>query len=256
MDNFYIISILGSSLIMAFAFFIERKTGSSGYIDSIWALNIGLFSLLAAAPFNNLRNIIIASLVLFWALRLGGYIFQRTKKLPDDPRYNELKKMWGKRAAFNLFCFLQIQALCAFILICAVKLGVARSSQNWQLIDYIALIISLIGIIGEAIADNQLSQFKANNPPKSICNKGLWRLSRHPNYFFEFIFWCGISLFAFDFISPNLWEFMALLAPIMMYYLLNYASGIPPLEAYMLKSRGEKFQDYMKTTRPFLPFPK
>lgn len=256
MENFYIISFLGSSLIMAIAFFVENKTGSSGYIDSIWAFNIGFFSIWAAFPFSDLRDLIIASLVVFWAIRLGGYIFKRTQKLPDDPRYNELKKSWGKKAAINLFLFLQIQAICAFVLICAVRLGVARNSNNWQLIDTIALLIALIGLVGEAISDNQLSQFKAANPPKSICNIGLWRFSRHPNYFFEFIFWCGLSLFAFDFVSLNSWAIMALFAPIMMYYLLNYASGIPPLEAYMLKSRGEKFEEYMKTTRPFFPFPK
>lgn len=256
MENFYIISFLGASLIMAMAFFVETKTGSSGYIDSIWALNIGFFSILAALPFNNLRIVIIASLVVFWALRLGGYIFIRTKKLPDDPRYNELKKEWGKKASINLFLFLQIQAVCAFVLICAVRMGITRSNADWQLIDTIALSIALIGLIGEAVADNQLSKFKANNPQKSVCNIGLWRLSRHPNYFFEFVFWVGISLFAFDFVSLNSWAIMALFAPLMMYYLLNYASGIPPLEKYMLQSRGDKFKEYMKTTRPFFPFPK
>jgi steroid 5-alpha reductase family enzyme len=256
MDIFYFIAILGSAIIMAGAFLIEQKTGASGHIDSIWTLNIGFFSILAAIPFNDFRAILIVALVAFWALRLGGHIFQRTNKSPDDPRYSEIKKSWGKRAAFNLFWFLQIQAICAFVLISAVRLGVNRGSSDWQFIDFIALFVAIIGISGEAIADNQLRFFKANNPPNSICNIGLWRFSRHPNYFFEFVFWCGISLFAFDFNEPKLTSIFAIIAPLMMYYLLNYASGIPPLEAYMLKSRGEKFENYMRTTRPFFPFPK
>lgn len=256
MDYFYIIAIIGSCLIMALAFWIEQKTLSSGHIDSIWSLNVGFFGFIAAIPFHNLRASIIAALIAIWAIRLGGHIFVRTQKLPEDPRYSEIKKSWGKNAARNLFWFLQIQAICAFVLICAIRLGITKENQSLQAIDVIALMIAICGIIGEAIADNQLRNFKEKKPPKSICNIGLWKLSRHPNYFFEFVFWLGISFFALDFANFKLVSLLALSAPLMMYYLLNYASGIPPLESYMLKSRGKKFEEYMQKTRPFFPFPK
>jgi len=88
-----------------------------------------------------------------------------------------------------------------------------------------------------------------------VCDIGLWRWSRHPNYFFEWLFWLAYPLIAIDLAGYNPYGWLALLAPICMYWVLVYVSGIPPLEEHMLRSRGETFRAYQLRTRAFFPFP-
>ena len=125
-----------------------------------------------------------------WSLRLGTHILRRTLKGGDDPRYAQLKEEWGDRYRSQLFVFLEIQAAAAFVLVLAVfvaahspgPLGFAdaprcRSSQS-------------LAIAGEALSDAQLNAFKADPANKGkVCDTGLWSLSRHPNYFFEWLYW-------------------------------------------------------------------
>jgi steroid 5-alpha reductase family enzyme len=102
-----------------------------------------------------------------------------------------------------------------------------------------------------------LRQF-ASNPANrnAVCDVGLWRWSRHPNYFFEWLSWLGYPLIAIDVSGHNPYGWLALLAPACMYWVLVHVSGIPPLEEHMLGSRGEAFRAYQKRTRPFFPLPK
>jgi steroid 5-alpha reductase family enzyme len=106
------------------------------------------------------------------------------------------------------------------------------------------------------MADRQLHAFKANPRNKGcVCDAGLWSLSRHPNYFFEWLGWLAYPLLAIDLARSYDWGWLALLAPAGMYWLLVYVSGIPPLEAHMLRSRGAVFRDYQVRTSAFFPMP-
>jgi steroid 5-alpha reductase family enzyme len=89
-----------------------------------------------------------------------------------------------------------------------------------------------------------------------VCDTGLWRLSRHPNYFFEWLGWLAYPLLAIDPAGGYPWGWLALAGPALIYWLLVHVSGIPPLEAQMLRSRGERYRTYQARTRPFLPFPR
>lgn len=115
----------------------------------------------------------------------------------------------------------------------------------------------LASIAGEGIADRQLKAFVADPKNKGkVAETGLWAYSRHPNYFFEWLGWFAYLLIAFDAGWNYLWWPLALLAPAMMYWLLVHASGIPPLEEHMLRSRGEKFRAYQERVNAFFPGPR
>ena len=119
----------------------------------------------------------------------------------------------------------------------------------------IALLVGALA--GEAVADWQLRRFKSDPANRGqICEDGLWSLSRHPNYFFEWLCWLAYPLIAIDLSGANPLGWLALLAPACMYWVLVYVSGIPPLEEHMLRSRGAEFRAVQARTRPFFPFPK
>lgn len=244
------------SAIMVFAWAFERKTGKSGWIDAIWSFSVGagsaIAALLADAPWQ--RRSAILLLILMWSLRLGLHITQRSVGHGEDPRYAKLVEEWGKDASKRLFWFLQIQALAAFVLVLAVYLAAVSRPDFPYFWDVIAVVIIAIALAGEALSDSQLAQFRKTPEAKTeVCETGLWAYSRHPNYFFEWLFWCAWPLMA---MAASPWSWLSLLAPIQMYWLLVHVSGIPPLEEHMLKSRGEKFRALQHRVNAFFPGPR
>ena len=123
-----------------------------------------------------------------------------------------------------------------------------------RLQDYLGVLILFAGIAGEALADGQLKRFRDDPASKGkVCDVGLWRWSRHPNYFFEWFGWLAYPVIA---ISPDYpFGWATLLAPLFMYWILVHVTGIPPLEAQMLRSRGESYRDYQSRTSRFFPRP-
>ena len=113
----------------------------------------------------------------------------------------------------------------------------------------------LAGLVGEAISDAQLRRFRRAAPRGAVCDVGLWGWSRHPNYFFEWLSWCGFALFALAGLSERPIQLLAVAAPAMMWVLLVHVSGIPPLEAHMLASRGEAYRAYRRRVAAFVPQP-
>jgi steroid 5-alpha reductase family enzyme len=251
-----IIIALWLSTVMAGAWAIQRATGASGWIDTIWSFAVGFGGIIAAVFSDGAtgRRVTVAIIVAAWALRLGGHIGARTKGNDEDPRYAKLIEDWGQSAAWRLFLFLQIQALVAFILVFAVYLAATQQAAFPRLIDLAAVSVAIIALLGEALSDAQLSRFRKTPEAKTeVCETGLWRYSRHPNYFFEWLFWCCWPLFA---ISGPIWSWLSLLAPALMYWLLVHVSGIPPLEEHMLRSRGEKFRALQRRVNAFFPGPR
>lgn len=242
------------SCAMAGAWVIQRATGNSGWIDMIWTFAVGLGAWLAlwfiSAP--PARLLLLASLVAIWSLRLGLHIFARTRRSDDDPRYAKLMTEWGAAAPLRLFLFLQVQALAGWVLVLAVILAAACTDQVNTAGTWIFALLALISVVGEGLADRQLAACKRNKPPSGICETGLWAYSRHPNYFFEWLFWVAIASLA---VAPphGLTCFAALAAPVMMYALLRHASGVPHLEAHMQRTRPQAFAEYARRVPVFFP---
>jgi steroid 5-alpha reductase family enzyme len=247
------------SILMAFAWVVQQRTGNSGWVDTIWTFAVGLVGAGSAlwpaggeAP--NARQWLVAALVAIWSLRLGSHIAIRTAAIIDDPRYAAFAKEWGADSPRRMFVFLQNQALGSIPLVFAIFVA-ARfplASLRWQ--DIVGALILFIGIAGEALADAQLKRFRQNPANKGrVCDAGLWRWSRHPNYFFEWFCWLAYPVIG---LSPDYgWGLATLLAPLFMYWILVYVTGIPPLEEQMLRSRGERYRDYQSRTSKFFPLP-
>jgi steroid 5-alpha reductase family enzyme len=256
-----IIIAAGLSAAMALAWYVQRRTGSSGWIDTVWSLGVGVGGIAAAlmpsdVPFGARRMVVIA-IVAVWSLRLGLHIAARTRGSGEDPRYAKLIEDWGDNFSARLFWFLQVQALCAFVLVVAVYAAATNPAPFPTLVDMVAIAIAVVAVAGEALADAQLARFRRfNRDRSSVCEDGLWHWSRHPNYFFEWLGWCAWPLLAIDLAGGHGWGWSALMAPVLMYVLLVHVSGIPPLEAHMLKSRGDAFQALQKRVNAFFPGPR
>ena len=248
------------SLWMALSWWVQKETGRSGWIDTFWSYGIGIAGVsLALFPVagTTQRQWLVAALCAFWSLRLGTHILLRTVGGGDDPRYAQLKKEWKKDAQQRLFWFLQIQALCGFVLVLAVFVAAHNPLPGLRVLDWIGAALLIVAIVGEGAADRQLKEFVADKKNKGkVADTGLWSYSRHPNYFFEWLGWFAYVLIAFNASGNYWWWPLALLAPAMMYWLLVHASGIPPLEQHMLRSRGAKFRDYQQRVNAFFPGPR
>ncbi|RWX75438.1 DUF1295 domain-containing protein [Neorhizobium lilium] len=247
---------IGLSISMSFAWAVQRRTGSSGWIDTIWSFSVGAAGIASALIVEGVleRRIAVLVVIGLWAVRLGTHIGWRTKGGGEDPRYARFIEDWGASASRRLFWFLQIQAAAAFILILAVYLAAANPSPFPHLIDLLALLVAVTALTGEALSDHQLARFRRSPQAKTeVCETGLWAYSRHPNYFFEWLGWCAWPLLA---ITASPWTWLSLLAPALMYWLLVYVSGIPPLEEHMLRSRGHKFEALQKRVNAFFPGPR
>lgn len=256
---------LALAVIMLIAWRVQRLTGNSGWIDVIWSFATGLVGfLLALAPLQSSiaatspRQLLVAACIGLWSLRLAWHIGARSRGQHEDPRYAQLQRDWGQQFSKRLLVFLQIQAAAAWLLVLAVMLAAHNPAPGLSALDIFGLILAVTGIVGEAIADRQLRRFRATgNLTKSVCDQGLWRWSRHPNYFFEWLTWCSYPLISISFAAtaPWAWGWLAWIAPLFMYWLLVHVSGIPPLEAHMLRSRGELYARYQARVSAFFPIP-
>lgn len=241
---------------MAGAWAVRLGTGRSGWIDTIWSAAVGVAGVVAVLGADGGgRRWLIAALLVVWSGRLALHIGARTHGAADDPRYAELARLWGADFAVRLFVFLQIQAAAGFVLVAAVHLAASAPASFPSAIDAAAAGVVLVGLVGEALADAQLRRFRLAAPRGAICEAGLWGWSRHPNYFFEWLVWCGFALFALAGIGERPWQILAFAAPAMMWALLVHVSGIPPLEAHMSRSRGEAFRAHCARVSAFFPRP-
>ena len=249
------------SIFMAAAWLAQRRSGNSGWVDVSWSLGVGASAAIAALlplreGWPNLRQFAIAIVAMCWCLRLGFHIARRTLSGKDDPRYRNLIDQWGVDAARRMFWFLQSQAIVGALLSVSMAIAAHNPNPTLRLQDLGGLAVLLVAVIGEAIADRQLAVFRADSARRrAICNLGLWSWSRHPNYFFEWLFWLGVPILAIDFSGHYPLGWVTLGAPICMYWILVHVSGIPPLESHMLRSRGDAFREYQNRTSAFFPFP-
>ena len=249
------------SAVMAVAWRVQQRTGNSGWVDMIWTFGLGAIGIAAAlAPLTQAspagRQLLVAVFLLAWALRLGAHIATRTMGISDDPRYAELIRGWGADARLQMFWLLQKQALVSIPLALSVFLAAHSPSPDLRPQDLAAIAIMLVALVGEAAADGQLRRFRGDPRNRGrVCDAGLWRWSRHPNYFFEWLGWVAYPLLAIDLSGAYPWGWLALAGPACMYWLLAHVSGIPSLERHMLRSRGAAYRDYQDRTSAFFPAP-
>jgi steroid 5-alpha reductase family enzyme len=250
---------LALSTLMSIAWVVQHRTGNSGWVDTIWTFSVGLVGVIGAlwpiegnAP--NYRQWLVAGLVAIWSVRLGTHIALRSADISDDPRYAAFVREWGLGAPRRMLLFLQQQAWGSIPLVFAIFVAAHVPDAGLRAQDYLGALVLFAGIAGEAIADAELNAFRSDPANKGrVCDAGLWRWSRHPNYFFEWVCWLAYPVIA---LSPDYpWSFATLLAPLFMYWILVHVTGIPPLEEQMLRSRGDRYRAYQSRTSAFFPLP-
>ena len=197
----------------------------------------------------NIREIILASCVLLWTIRLSFFLFQRVKRVGKDVRFDNLKLSFSK-----FLLAWMTQGLWVFM--CLFPTLIVFSSPTNNEITYFAFgsLTYLIGLVIEIIADYQKTiHNKLNNKKGKFISSGLWSKSRHPNYFGEFLIWTGITIICFPVFSG--FKYLALITPIFIYFLLNYISGVNLLEERAKEKWGNnpEYVKYLKTTPKFFP---
>ena len=254
----FVFAALLLSVVMTGAWVLQRMTGNSGWVDAVWSFGLGLAGLVLALVPNGptTRQIVVAALIAVWSVRLGSHIAQRSAQGPEDARYAALRDEWGARFQFRLFMFLQVQALAAALLGLSMMLAAHNPAPFPRALDVAGIVVLIIAVAGEGIADEQLRRFKKNPANRGrVCDAGLWSWSRHPNYFFEWFGWVAYPLLAIDTSGGWYWGWLALSGPAFMYWLLVHVSGIPLLEQQMLKSRGDAFRAYQTRVSAFFLLP-
>ena len=242
-------------MIAAWAFGLAMKDG--GWTDVFWTW--GTTATLAGGalyPWANLspRQWLVAGLMAAWGLRLGLYLTPRVANHPEDARYAGFREQWGKSYPLNMLFVTLPQAPAAALLGVSVILAAHDLAPMLGARDAAAVAIFLAAIVGETLSDAQMKRFRADPAHKGqIMDQGLWAWSRHPNYFFQWLGWLAYPLIAFHPGLPISW--LSLAAPLVMFGLLRFVSGVPPLEASMLKTRGEAFRSYQARVSAFFPLP-
>jgi steroid 5-alpha reductase family enzyme len=249
-----IVGFCGAVLVMIVLWFIQRRTGNAGIVDFGWAGILGALALLYGALGEGWapRRALISICGGIWGFRLAWHLLRdRVWRQPEDGRYVTLRTKWTPRADRAFFVFFQAQAVLALYLSLPFLLAAFDARDAWSVVDGIGAALWLAGITGEAVADQQLRRWKADPANRGkTCRAGLWRASRHPNYFFEWVIWCGFAVLALG----NPWGWLGLLAPATLLFFILKVTGIPPTEAQALKSRGEDYRRYQRTTSPFFPW--
>jgi len=245
---------------MTLVWLAVTRGARSGWVDAVWSFLVGAAGIVVAiVPVEGWvgdwqRRIMVAVVAGLWACRLGIHIVRRTLHGGEDPRYAKLREEWGERWRSRLFLFLQIQAAAALLLAATIFLAARNPAPGLQWSDFAGVAILLVAVCGEGLADAQLTRFRTNPANQSrVCDEGLWSLSRHPNYFFQWLGWTGYAVIAIGPACALGWGWLALVGPAFMYWLLVHVSGIPPLEAHMRRSRGIAFDAYADRVNAFWP---
>lgn len=230
------------------------------YVDIGWSGNFAVLGLLYAtfAPGFAPRKWLLTAMFCLHGIRLAWHLARRILGHPEEGRYVQMRRDWGGAGVVPMnvkfLLFFQFQALLNVYLSLPLLLVALNSGQHWRVLEYLGTAIFIVAFAAESMADAQLAAFR-RNPANGgfVCDMGLWRYSRHPNYFFEWLIWVAYALFALA--SPYGW--IGLGAPILMLHFLINVTGVKATEEQALRSKGERYRHYQARTSAFIPwFPK
>jgi steroid 5-alpha reductase family enzyme len=242
-------------IVFTITWLVQLKTENAAIVDPVWSLS---FPLLAVVYFflsdHSNPKIIFMTLVVIWGLRLGIHLLTRVLKAEnEDVRYAALRKEWGDKQNMLMLRFYYLQSILALVLSIPFALVMTNSDLQLSFFEITGVCVWVVAVSGETIADAQLRSFKANPVNKGkVCDRGLWYYSRHPNYFFEWLVWVSFFLFALG--SP--YGYISVICPVAMLYFLLKVTGIPYTEIQSVRSKGQAYVEYQRTTSAFVPLPK
>jgi steroid 5-alpha reductase family enzyme len=253
-------ALAGLTLAMLAGWRLQRSLDQPAWSDAVWTFAVGCAGVFAALipleilPAPLARRALYAALCGAWSLRLGLHIVRRTARGGRDARYEAMRAQFGERFQREMLGFMLIQAPVGAVLALSVLIA-AHAPGALGAADIAAVVVMALAVLGEGVADAQLARFKADPANRGgVCDRGLWARSRHPNYVCEWLVWMAYPTAALGFGLLRPWVWISLASPLLMYVLLRRVSGVPPLEAAMLQSRGELFRAYQARTPVFFPF--
>jgi steroid 5-alpha reductase family enzyme len=243
------------SLVFAALYLVARRIDNYGIVDIAWAFSFGAAALFYALTARGwpVRRATVAGLAVLWSLRLGGHLYRRVMGHHpiEDGRYQQLRRDWAGSFAWKMFGFFQLQAVSVLGLSLPFLFAAQNPAPHWHLLESAGVLLWLLAISGEALADRQLNRFKLDPANRGrVCASGLWRYSRHPNYFFEWLVWVAWFVFA----SASPWGWVSIICPVSILYLLLKVTGIPLTEEQSLRSKGDAYRRYQQTTSAFVPW--
>jgi steroid 5-alpha reductase family enzyme len=241
--------------LMTLTWVFAWRLKNAGLVDPVWAFGfiplLGLYILLSGA--GTLRLWVFAVAVTAWSARLSFHLFRRwwNEYPTEDGRYAKLRAQWGKSAEPKMWGFFIFQAVASTLLTLPWLAVVCHPSEVLTVLEWVGVVVIAVGIAGETVADSQLTRFRRAGGSGRILDTGLWKYSRHPNYFFEFLTWCGFAVYA----SASPYGYTAWIAAALMGVFLLKFTGVPATEAAMKEKRGEEYDRYLRKTSPFVPLP-
>ena len=247
---------VGVSLIMIACWLWQLRSGDAGLVDVAWAASIGALGVFYAFGLERgdpALRYLVAGLAAFWGLRLALNLVLRGRGRAEDGRYRAMRAHWGKSANTHLLWFFLVQAVLAVLFslpLLAAMVNERAPGSSWLVAG---VGVWAVAMAGEFVADAQLNRFRADLANQGrTCQTGLWRYSRHPNYFFEWLHWFAYPLLAVG----SAWTWIAWLGPVLMYLFVRHLTGVPYTELQAAKSRPD-YVDYQANTNAFfLWFPR
>jgi len=240
--------------VMAVLWVVQWRRNDATLVDLGWAGGLGCLAIFYALTDegDRERRGLVALLASIWAFRLTWHLLcDRMMGKPEDGRYQVLRRRWGSKAQPFFFVFFQAQAVLAVLFSAPMWVAMAGARELFSIWDAAGIAVWSVAIVGESIADRQLAHFRADPENRGlVCRVGLWRYSRHPNYFFEWLHWWTYPLLA---VGHSLW-WVTLFGPAAMAFFLFKVTGIPATEARALESRGEAYRRYQRDTSAFFPW--
>lgn len=253
--NLLLLAVPPLCLAFAAAWVLCRWLRNASFLPATWAFAFAPLACFYAwfGPGWFLRKFVVASIAVLWSVRLGSHLLKRAlaEHPREDGRYARLRS--DNPAGFDGRMLLRFQLYAASVALLSVPLllPVFNPAVNFHRLEIAGVVLWFVGLYGEALADAQLASFRRDPANRGqVCTVGLWRYSRHPNYFFEWLVWIAFAVFALG--SPHGW--IGLIAPAIMLYVLVRGTGIPPTETQAVRSMGEGYRQYQQTTRAFVPW--
>ncbi|MEJ2361910.1 MAG: DUF1295 domain-containing protein [Gammaproteobacteria bacterium] len=247
----YLYGLLAMSLLAFLTWGLSIWRRDVSIVDNIWSLLFlaGAAVYVSASQHYDWQAKLILALLMIWALRLAAYLTWRNLGEPEDRRYREIREKYQPHFAFkSLFIIFLFQAGLAWIISLPLwpALTVSHPLSGW---DLAGIVLWSVGMLFETVGDWQLARFKrlpANQG--KVMDRGLWRYTRHPNYFGECLIWWGFYLFG---LSAGAW--WSIVSPLLMTWLLLKFSGVVMLEQ-TISQRRPAYADYIARTNAFLPW--
>jgi len=219
-------------------------------VDIAWGLGFVVIAITTMLHRPSATTQIVALLVAVWGVRLAVHIGLRSRGKKEDPRYQEIAKKWKGnywlRAYFSIFL---TQGLLMLSVATPIIVASGQANSSLEILIYVGVAIWIIGFVIEALADQQLAQYLKNKKRPKVLQTGLWKYSRHPNYFGELLQWWGIGVIA---LSADK-GYIGLIGPLIISYLIIFVSGIPPIERK--RAKDSAYRRYQKTTSALVLLP-